>query len=121
MNLKARLAYWQHRLRLQEWNLTLKLHRGERRIPGSDNAAADVEWDVGSMSAVVSLATDRTDAENDSCLLHEVLYVNQAELVSLAFDLTEQLSPQACAVARKELDRVAERVILRLERAFMEK
>ena len=82
--LRERLAYWQERLRLQDWIIEVNIRRGrDMRV----DCSASVNWGLGEKKASISIL-DQTDLPEDVMgvremehdLVHELLHLHLAPI-----------------------------------------
>lgn len=117
--LQALCACWQSRLRLQDWNVTVKIVRARDMPSAVSNSAACCEWQLCKRRAVIRLL-DPLDAEpegpwpysdedQERSLVHELLHLHSAPYDDFKIDSRKDValeqSIHAISLALVELER----------------
>ena len=112
---------WQKHLRLTEWDVGFEAIPSERIAEkGNADIGAGLTTSRGAMTAIISLATKRSDEELAGDIRHELLHLTLNDMREFVVGLIAHLGPQARALADDMWDDIDERTVLRLDRMIDE-
>jgi len=114
--IEALVRYWQEILQLQEWKIEVEVIPAEH-ISG-DRLLADIDRDYSMLHATLTIASQRDPAELSSTVLHELLHLVLAGLVTQHRYIAGLLGTEAEQLANKEEQTEQERIVRKLERAI---
>jgi len=115
--LEKLVAEWQHRLRLDDWDIEL-VTIAAATTDYVDNKAGQCYTRSNSRSARIVVATDGDDPEHT--IVHELLHVALHECVEAQWRATAQLGEQAKQVCRDDYDGADEMAVQRLTTALVQ-
>jgi len=114
----SRIAHWSARLGLQRWDVSV-VHVAAPVMDGGELARIEVSGST--MSAIVVIATQQTEAMLDESVRHEMLHLLMHDVEVVARVAIGRLGEEAAGIMRESLDRELERVVISLERAIITK
>lgn len=117
---KHLLAKWIECLRLQAWEMTLQCEStAEIEDPISGRTVFGYcDWDYTNLYGEITVATQRTDAEVEATIRHELLHLILLPLEHRLRVAVQALSPEACHAANADADRIVEQTVRMIERAL---
>ena len=115
----ARLAYWQHRLGIQPWRVTVNAVAGPHiRQSDEETTLCRIERNPDDLSAVLHVALGRAPDELDNDICHECLHLLLGETNTLVQMLAGRLGGEARMLAQDQWRNVEERLVSMLQRAL---
>ncbi|MDD9147361.1 hypothetical protein OYT88_02200 [Sporolactobacillus sp. CQH2019] len=112
--LQKKLSYWQNRLRLKDWDITVSIKRMSQF--SSDNLQGECEWVLQSKVARIRILDpdDFTHSiltnDMEECLVHELLHLHFAPFDNEKNYMVQEQAIEAIAKALVETDRLNSKI-----------
>ena len=116
--IEAEVKRWQKLLRLDDWDIELRLI--EAKHINDQEHLANCRVQIYKSNAIITIAREQADKEITACIIHELLHVAFHPIRDFFADIADELSvPAVTAFLRVRMDTFEEPLVARLEGAFL--